>query len=224
MTPSGGATLIIVPVLGRPHRVAPLLASIANGTPEPHRVLFMATAGDGDELDAIVSAGADHMVIAPNHRGDYQKKINHAYRSTREPWLFLAADDLEFHPGWLSSALALMADESIGVVGTNDLGNQRTIDGTHATHSLVRRSYIDRFGAIDQPGIILHEGYPHEWCDDEFVQTAQHRGAYAHAHDSIVEHLHPLWGKADTDELYDAHAARMKLGRKIFWRRSPLWR
>jgi hypothetical protein len=44
--------------------------------------------------------------------------------------------------------------------------------GRHSTHSLVTRDYVERFGTIDEAGVVLHEGYPHEFVDDEFVQTA----------------------------------------------------
>lgn len=212
--------LIIVPVLRRPHRVAPLLASIEAATPEPHRVLFVCTDTDTEEIAALVGVG--HLAIPPNERGDYAIKINTAYRRSTEPFLFLGADDLEFHPGWLTEAMAQMGP-GVGVVGTNDLGNARVMAGQHATHSLVRRAYVDQHGTIDEPRKILHERYPHEYVDDEFVQTAMHRGAWAFASTSIVEHLHPHWGKAPSDELYEGQPARMRLGRKIYRRRCHLW-
>lgn len=233
-----GSTLIVCPVLARPHRVEPLARAFAETTPEPYRLMFVGTVGDSAELDEVRRvAEADPAVVLevldPNPVGDYARKCNHAYRVSSEPFLFLGADDLAPRAGWLSAALELMADERIGVVGTQDLGNARVIAGDHATHSLVRRSYVDRFGSrafgvnrrpIDKPGEILHEGYPHEFVDDEFVATARRRGAFAFCHASVVEHLHPLWGKAPTDPIYDAHAQRMAAGRAVFAKRRKLWR
>lgn len=162
-------------------------------------------------------------VIDPNHRGDYAVKINHGYRTTTAPFLFTGADDLAFHPGWDVAALELMTDPTVGVVGTQDLSNGRVIRGEHATHLLVRRAYVDAFGTIDEPGKIMHEGYPHEYVDDELVATARYRNAWRFCHESVVEHLHPQAGKAPTDELYDAQAGRMRIGRKIYRRREWLW-
>lgn len=208
---------ILVPVLGRPHRVVPLLESIAAATPAPHRVLFICSPGDTDEHAAIDAVGAERITIprqvAP---GDYARKINAGYRHTKEPLLFLAADDLHFHPGWLEAATRHLAG-TVEVVGTNDLGNPDCIAGTHSTHTLVTRRYVDELGTVDSPGKVLHEAYPHEYVDVEFVETAKIRGAWSHAGDSIVEHLHPHWGKGDTDVLYAAHDDRMAAGRKI-WR------
>ncbi len=213
-----GPVAILVPVLGRPHRVRPLLESIAAATPEPHQVYFIPDPGDQAEVDAIADAGGQVLVeLASNYAG----KINAGVALTAEPLLFLGADDLHFHPGWLPRAAALLSDQ-VGVVGTNDLCNARVVRGEHATHMLVARWY-SQLGTIDEPGRLLHEGYPHEYVDDEFVETARHRGAYAHAHDSVVEHLHPQVGKAPMDELYARQRQRMRRGRRIFMARRPLW-
>lgn len=216
-------TLIIVPVLGRPHRVAPLLESIEEATPEPHKVVFVVTRGDQAEVSAIVDSGVDWVVMRPQARGDYARKINYAYELSEQPFLFCGADDLKFHPGWLSNALDKMTD-GIGVVGTNDLGNPRVLHGKHATHSLVSRAYADEYGTIDQPGKILHDGYWHEMVDDELVETAKKRKAWAFAKNSVVEHLHPFFDKAPTDRLYDQFPQRMIQGRAVYKSREHLWR
>lgn len=215
---------ILVPVLRRPHNVAPLVASIEGATPEAHHTLFICSEGDTDELDAVTDVGAEHLTIPAYGLGDYAKKINAGFTATTEPYVFLGADDLRFHDGWFAAAHAEMANRKIGVVGTQDLGNPRVKQGLHSTHSLVRRSYIERYGTIDEPGKVLHEGYPHEFVDDELVGTAQARGAWAFAHDSVVEHLHPHWGKAPTDDLYGQARSRYMIGRKLYKRRRHLWR
>lgn len=210
---------ILVPMLHRAHRVAPLLESIGATAPGA-RVVFVCSPGD----DVVLAAVADHehVIVDGPFPGDYARKINAGYRHTTEPLLLTAADDLLFHQGWLEAAEAQLVD-GVGVVGTNDMGHKRVMRGEHSTHSVVTRDYVDRFGTIDERGVVLHEGYPHEFVDDEFVQTAMARNAWAFAADSRVEHLHPSWGKAPTDELYDQQAARMRQGRKVFERRRRLW-
>lgn len=214
-------TLIIVPVRHRPHRVEPLLASITGATPEPHRVLFVCSTDDQAQIDAVVAAGAEHIDI-PWARGDYARKVNTAVAHSDEPLIFLGADDLRFHPGWLTAACARLAP-GIGVVGTNDLGNARVMSGQHATHCLVARAYA-QLGTIDDPTRLLHEGYWHEFVDDELVGTAKKRRAWSFAPDSIVEHLHPAWGKAPLDALYAEEPERMRYGRRIYARRRRLWK
>lgn len=215
-------TLIVVPVLNRPDSVAPLLESIEAATPESHRVLFVADETDRDELAAIGATGADVLVVAKS-RVSYPCKVNAAYRETSEPLLFLAADDVRFHPGWLTAALRQL-DGAIQVVGTNDLGNARVIAGEHSTHTLVTRVYCDDpGGTADKPGMVLHEGYRHWYCDDELVGVAKSRGVFAAAADSIVEHFHPYHGKAERDATYKLGERRRADDRRLFRRRSRLW-
>lgn len=220
---------VIVPVLRRPHRVAPFLSSLSAATPDPVRIDFVATAGDSPMIAEILRLAEDDPaivlhVLPPNPVGDYARKINHAYRQSSTPFLFTAADDLAFHPGWLEAALAPFASPAIGVVGTQDLApTERSKTGQHATHCMIRRQYADELGTIDEPGKILHEGYPHEYVDDELVETAKARGAWTFAAGSVVEHLHPSWGKAPRDALYNAQRRRMEAGRRVYLRRRGLW-
>lgn len=213
--------VILVPMLGRAHRVAPLLESI-RATCEA-RVLFCLTPGDGEVLAAVEAAGGHCIMVRKEHRGDFQRKTNEGITATTEPYVFTGADDLQFHPGWYAAARAAMTPTT-GVVGTNDLCSSRVMAGDHATHMLVARWYIERHGTIDEPGKFFHEGYPHEWCDDEAVGTAKKRGAWAFAADSIVEHLHPMNGKAPMDSMYAAQRARMRQGAALYNRRRRLWR
>lgn len=223
--------VIVVPVLGRPHRIVPLMESGAAATPEPYRLLFVATGNDQDEVAALQAAGADHLV-RPGARvsGEYARKINLGAQESDEPLIFTGADDLVFHPGWLAAAKRrlgpssqwmehpLPADAEIGVVGTNDLGNPDVIKGVHSTHSLVTRTYMDEQGTMDGPGAIYNVAYDHNYCDIEFVETAKARSAFVHAADAVVEHFHPSWEKAKGDATYELGLANW-LDDQRLWRR-----
>lgn len=214
--------LVIVPVLRRPHNAAPLAASLDVATPEPHRLLFVASPGDTEEHEACRATGADLLIIDREPGpGDYMVKINTAYRASTEELIFLAADDLSFHRGWLPPLLRKV-DQGFGVIGTNDLGNPRVLRGEHSTHSLVTRIYADTFGTIDGPGI-LHEGYDHNFCDTEMVETAKHRGAWAFCSDSVVEHMHPHWSKSQDDDTYRRGQRRFGRDRSLFEGRRHQW-
>lgn len=194
--------------------------AFAASTPEPHRLLFVVSRDDREELRALESEGAEFLIASV---GSYPAKVNLAYRATDEPVLFLAADDLAPREGWLSAALACL-DAGALVVGTNDLGNPRVLAGEHSTHTLVSRAYCDSPGAaFGQPGAVLHEGYHHWYVDDELVGLARHRGVYAHAHDSVVEHLHPYHGKAPHDATYRVGERRKRQDLAEFARRAGGW-
>lgn len=214
-----GSVAIVIPMLGRPHTVAPLVESILATTPDPH-IMFGCSTGDLDVIRAV--DGFDWFEVPGPFVGDYARKINIGFTMSDDPLLFTGACDIKFHPGWFEAATAKL-DGTVGVVGTNDLGSKRVMVGDHSTHSLVTRDYVERFGTIDEPGVVLHEGYHHEFVDDEFVQTAMHRGMWAFAEDSHVEHLHPAWGKAPMDRTYRMQRRRMQQGRRIYATRNHLW-
>jgi len=217
------ALVIIIPVLGRPHRVEPLLTNVADVTPQPYRVLFIADHEDRVEIEALEAAGGEYVVLRHSQRCNYAAKINHGFRITDEPLVFQGADDLHFFPEWFEHAYQRLDARGIHVVGTNDLYNPRVLRGEHSTHSLFERCYIDDHGTIDTPGEVMHEGYPHEYADDEFVLTAASRHAFMVAQDSIVEHLHPYAGKAPDDWVYEKGRTDAMRGYELFQRRRKLW-
>jgi hypothetical protein len=221
-------TAVLIPVLGRPHTISPVLQSIGETTPSV-RVVFIATVGDTGVFAALrdmaqANTPFDVLTMRRTASGDYARKINYAAANTDADVFFLGASDLRFHPGWLENGTRpFYGGKRIGVVGTNDLGNSRVMAGEHSTHSFVTRWYMEEFGLIDQPGKILYEGYAHEFVDDELVGTAKHRDMYVWAGDSIVEHLHPQWGKAEPDAMYQKARIRMRASRNLFNRRRKMW-
>jgi hypothetical protein len=188
--------------------------------------LFVCTEGDDDVLDAIDGLGCNKIVMPPAEVGDAAKKFNAGVRATIAPLLFTGACDLLFHGGWFEAAAKLIESHEDGavVVGTNDLGSARVQSGDFATHVLVARSYIEKFGTIDTPGNFYHEGYLHELIDDEAVGTARSRGRFLMALDSHVEHMHPRWGKAPWDPMYAEMYERIAHDRVQYWTRRKMWR
>jgi hypothetical protein len=175
-----------------------------------------AIADDDDPETGAAWAAAGAQVVTGN-AVTFAKKVNLGYAKTSEPWLFLVGDDVKFHAGWLDHAQHVAGELKADVVGTNDLGNPRVMAGEHATHLLVRRSYVDSVGASwDGPGVVCHEGYRHWFVDDELVTAAKQRGVWQMALGSIVEHNHPLWGKADDDEVYRLGQESAEADRKVF--------
>jgi hypothetical protein len=221
--------LIAVPLLGRPHRVEPVLEFIRDATPEDHRVLLLCTRGDTAVIRKCEQMASERehidLTILPQQAvGDFAKKLNYAYRTGSEPFLMMGADDLAFQPGWWPAARRYFDDPKIGVVGTNDLApTKRAQAGEHSTHCVIRREYVDAHGLITGERAVLYEGYVHEYCDDELVGTAKKRGAWVYAEDSVVEHLHMNWGKAPSDPMYRQATRRMIMSRRLFQQRRKLW-
>lgn len=221
---------ILVPVLARPQNAQRLVNSIREHTVVPHRILFLCTPFDLDEINAVHETGADiHNVSWDAGPGDWAKKINRGYRLTDQPYMLLGADDLRFHGGWDTEVLRVAEETGAGVIGTNDLGNATVMRGLHSTHPVVRRSYVDEYGTIDEAGKVLHEGYHHQWVDNELIQTAQMRHQWAFAKQSHVEHMHPFWPdgqggkKGEMDATYEKALSTSTEDHQLFQKRRQLW-
>lgn len=196
---------ILIPVLGRAHLIEPLLKNIDDATTTEHRTIFICSPGDDEATEACRATAATTILtpFAPG-RADFSKKINLAYQSCSEPWLFQGATDLRFQRAWDTKALRLAKATRVGVIGTNDLGNPAVMRGRSATHILFSRAYIKKWGGtIDGTGEVFCEQYSHQFVDTEFVELAAARGQFRSCRQSVVEHLHPHWKKAVNDAVYD---------------------
>jgi hypothetical protein len=214
--PATERVAVIVPVMRRPQNAAPFMASLlaSTGLADVYAVVHRE---DHETRQAWKAAGAQLIV---DEAVTFAEKVNLGYANTMQPWLFLVGDDVRFHPGWLDHAQAAARDGA-DVVGTNDLGNPRVTSGGHATHLLIRRSYVDEQGASwDGPKIVAHESYGHWFVDDEVVAVAKQRGTWVMAPGSIVEHMHPAWGKAETDDVYELGQSHAEKDRALFEERS----
>jgi hypothetical protein len=220
--PATDPVAVVVPVLGRPEHAARFMDSL-RATTDMDLATVYAVLGGEDTAEAYQAVEAAWRRAGAEVIGttaiSFAEKVNIAYAKTTEPWLFLVGSDVRFHPGWLNHAEAAAAD-GVHVVGTNDLGNPRVTSGQHATHLLVRRSYVDEFGASwDDAGMLAHEGYRHWWVDDELVTVAKQRGVWAMALASKVEHLHPAWGKGPMDAVYELGAKYVDQDKRLFEQR-----
>lgn len=109
----------------------------------------------------------------------------------------LGANDLLPRPGWMEAMLEAMKElEHYGVVALNDLS---PLAGQLATHYAVSRAYaVNELG-----GVMAPPAYMHFLMDNEITERAQRDRCLRYAADAIVEHLHPAWGKAENDAVYN---------------------
>lgn len=212
--PATERTAVIVPVLGRPQNAAPFMESLRASTGLVD-VYAVAERDDPDTAAAWKAAKA-HVLYGGR---TFAEKANAAYKAVghQAPWLFITGDDVRFHSGWLDHAQHTARALGAAVVGTNDLANPRVMAGEHGTHLLISRDYVAEQGASwDGPGVVCHEGYGHWYVDDEIVTAAKRRGVWASALGSVVEHLHPIAGKAPDDATYARGRSRAQDDQVLF--------
>lgn len=204
---------VIVPtVKARVRNLPPLLQSLKSSSGLANPICVVDDQEHADQLPAWVN-----YVIQP---GRFPVKVNAGYKNTTAPWIQVVGDDVRFHPGWLDHQQWVAGLYEAKVVGSNDLANVRVVNGEHATHWMIARDYIDEVGASwDGPGKITHEGYKHWFCDDEIVTAAKQRGVFQMALGAVIEHLHPITGLVETDEVYEANDKHAARDRALFLRR-----
>lgn len=216
--------VVLVPVLDRPQNVKRLLRTLhANSSSRPE-ILFLLSPGDEREQEALREAGAPYSTVGwKSGRADWAKKLEHGRQLTSAPLMLLAADDLAFHKRWDTVLIDAWRDHEPGVLGTNDLGNPNVKRGLHSTHPCVWREYADCHGTIDDAALMLHQGYDHQYADNELVETAMARNCWLYCADSVVEHLHPAWGKGDRDGTYAKAYRQVREDYRLFRKRRRLW-
>lgn len=215
---------ILVPTFGRPDRLRSVATNALDNTDTDCEVVFIVEADDDDTMVAAFALDDEFpevRCVVNDRTHNYAGACNTAYQRTTGEWLFCGADDLRFHSGWDRAALRTGAP----VVGTNDLLNPYVLAGTHATHYLAARSYLDGVGGVADggPGSFLNEAYDHNYTDTEFIDTARFRGAFKPCLESVVEHVHFAAGKATMDDTYVRGQSLVSVDAELYRSRWHLW-
>jgi len=213
------AVSVIVPVMRRPQNAEPFMASLMSSTDQAH-VIVVADEDDNETWRAWLQAmpkgvGRVFRSAWPAPGGTFAQKVNLGYRMAPwTNWLFLCGDDVRFHERWLEAALTAAGVTGAQVVGTS----AQNASDDWSPHPLISRRYVEKQGASwDGPGVVCHEGYRHNYIDSEICAVARQRGVWEMAHDSVVEHLHPAFGKGDDDPVY-------RLGQSFVDVDAAVWR
>lgn len=215
--------VVIAPVLNRPANAHPLMRSLASTT-DRARLVFACSPSDEAQITSCRATGAETIIVPwEPERADWARKLEYVRGLTEEPYMLLGADDIRFHPGWLEAVLQMFKDYDVGVVGTDDMHNRAVRSGGHSTHPVVCRGYADKYGTIDNPDLMLHDGYWHQYVDNELIETAKSRGCWGFAHDARVEHRHPLWHNATDDATYERGRDHYREDQILYQQRRRLW-
>ena len=215
---------IIVPTLGRPEALAPLVTNLREVTPPVYRLCFVVDPDDHASQSALASLSSAAEVLLLESGGTYPVKVNAGARATDEALLVPTADDVVFHPGWYEAMLSHF-ERGVQVVGTSDL-TPATANGSHATMPILTRTYMEDPGAAhDEKGVVFHEGYHHNFVETELWQLACHREVAVFEPGSVIEHLHPAWGTAEVDDTYRRGSlSGWGRDRALFEQRLSRWR
>lgn len=188
---------VLLATTGRPDRVEAFARDLV-ATTEGHEIELV-VAVDADEetprrLLGMILPERVRLVIDQQgeHRGSSRAWNDALAASTGDP-VVLAADDLEWQPGWLDAALEQLADflDGWGLVGFND-GHWGAELSTH--YLMSRRFVVEVLG-----GVIAWECYRHSFNDREANARAHAAGRYAWCEQARVLHRHWIFGDRPQD-------------------------
>lgn len=188
---------ILLATTGRPEK-AEAFARDLIATTEGHEIeLVVAVDADKETPRRLVSMILpDRVRLVVDHRGEHRgssRAWNDALAASNGDPVVLAADDLEWQPGWLAAALKCLAEfpDGWGLVGFND-GHW---GAELSTHYLMSR----RFVAEVLGGVVAWECYRHSFNDREANARAHAAGRYAWCEDARVLHRHWIFGDRPQD-------------------------
>jgi glycosyltransferase involved in cell wall biosynthesis len=208
---------IIIPTFKRPHSLECVAKSAHENTKANHRIYFVIEPEEWASFNEIKRLG--ESVIISKYPGNHTGAANTAYEETTEPFFIVANDDFKFHKDWDVPALAKFDDPKVGVVGLNDGQSSN-----YTAITLVRRDYIKNYsGCIDIPNVLYFPGYNHNYVDTEFSATAKKRGMWGECPESVVEHMHWAFGKAEMDDTYSKSNATAPIDQQTYNSRQHLW-
>jgi hypothetical protein len=131
---------------------------------------------------------------------------------------FAGDDHLPRTPGWVAHHLAALRRLGTGVVSCSDGYRKDELP----TQWVMTSDIVAALGAM-VPGQVEHL-----YCDNIVHDLAREAGAYAYLLDVLVEHVHPVAGKAASDEQYDRvnGSAQYKKDRRAYreWRAADMAR
>jgi glycosyltransferase involved in cell wall biosynthesis len=206
---------ILTPTYGRPHKIQSYIDNIRSVTNMDLAEIVFIVEDDDLEVKKLCQESGEKTFINTRARS-FGGAMNTAVRLLDNQYFFGSSDDFFFHPNWLEPLLELT--EKYGFIKCNDLGRTDNL----ATCYLINRSYLTRC-VPDSPEDIVCEKYLHNFTDTELTAVAIANGEYYYCQESIVEHMHPVWGKAEYDATYGLQNGTWQYDENIFYERSSFW-
>ena len=201
---------IIVPSRGRPDNIKALIQSMRKTITTDE--LWVVCDSDDPELPGYQALGIENLLIFDRTQKGMARPLNLAVRyilknHTIEHFAFLGDDHRPRTIYW-DQDFRNVLDQGIGIVYGNDLlqgENLPTAVGMHGT-------------IVRELNGMVPEGLLHLYLDNFWKQIGQDVGSLTYLPETIIEHMHPLAGKAEVDQGYiDVNAPEVYDADKIIF-------
>lgn len=201
------STLVLVPSRGRPKAAHETLASFLETRRDPDsRIVFLVDATDPTRSEypagtrSVVGGSLGNVLREAAHDAGL---LGHATS------VGAIGDDVRFRTPWWDLVLDGWLTQTTGIAWGDDGWDHPWPKEEKASHWWLSREIVDAMG--------LCPPTQHFYMDDYWAQLGWAVGCARYFGHILIEHLHPLAGKAETDPTYER--ARRFVGRdKLWWR------
>ena len=184
--------VILVPSRGRPQNIEDLLFSLQETKTASELIVIV---DDDDEtLDQYIELGCKVMMIAKQGKG-MARPLNFAanvFKDDYRHFAFIGDDHRPRTEYWDQKLIDALDEVGTGIAYGNDL-----LQGENLPTAVAMSGDIVRaLKGMVPPGFI------HLYLDNFWMQLGRDLKSFIYLPDVIIEHLHPVAGKAEWDENY----------------------
>ena len=185
---------ILVPSRGRPNAIASLYAELARTKTVAD--LIVVVDDDDEQMNEYIELGVTLFVVKRDGKG-MAKPLNKAashFKDAYRHFAFLGDDHRPRTQEWDKAFVTALDELGTGIVYGNDLFQAEQLP----TAVAMTGNIVHALDGMVPPGMI------HLYLDNFWMQLGKDLGAIRYFGEIIIEHLHPVAGKAEWDDNYRA--------------------
>lgn len=162
---------------------------------------------DEDENESVPLYENVQRYVVPTGVTLMEKLNYHALDiAEKHDYIQFLAHDIVLQTAWESQFIDFLESVPVGMIYGNDLVHA----GKLATHPCIKSSMIKAVGFYGCPAV------EHNFFDNYWMSVAQTFGMCMYCPDVIMEHNHPIVGKAPRDEISDKIANLLEIDQQKF--------
>ena len=183
---------ILIPSRGRPNSIAEVMKAFVET--DTTADLIVVVDDDDEQMDEYLELGVDIFIVARDGKG-MAKPLNKAashFKDAYRHFAFLGDDHRPRTQEWDKAFVTALDELGTGIVYGNDLFQAEQLP----TAVAMTGNIVHALDGMVPPGMI------HLYLDNFWMQLGKDLGKIRYMGHIIIEHLHPVAGKADWDDNY----------------------
>lgn len=184
--------VILVPSRNRPESIAELIKSLDETETESDLIVVIDS--DEPQIEAYLELGCDVLMVEKNGKG-MAKPLNFAanhFRDKYRHFAFLGDDHRPRTKNWDTIFINALDELGIGLVYGNDL-----LQGENLATAIAMSGEI-----VKELNGMVPQDMIHLYLDNFWMTLGKDLNALRYIPEVVLEHLHPVAGKAEWDDQY----------------------